>query len=284
MPLQGRVGDNAHCPADSHGCTGCAHGVRGPGVAGSPDVTVNKKAALRVDDPGVHSTCCGPNTWRASQGSATVTINSKPAHRLGDATAHCGGNGTLVQGSPDVDVGDAGASGASGGKGKGKGKGAQAAPAGTESVPLGSRPVYSQEEGMSCGIGAARMAIATMTGKNIPESALREQSSGHGPGGYSATTGTAIWSVERLLRDNGVGVQGIRWFGSVSDIQSNVGPARPAVALLNNPGHYVVVDEVQGTTAGQRTLVVRDPWYGQQTMSEADFNKRFSGHFIRLSP
>ena len=105
MPAQGRLGDNAHCPSDSHGCPGCAHGVTGPAVAGSPNVNVNGMAALRIGDPGVHSSCCGANKWNASSGSGTVMINGIAAHRLGDATAHCGGRGTLIVGSDNVITG-----------------------------------------------------------------------------------------------------------------------------------------------------------------------------------
>jgi uncharacterized Zn-binding protein involved in type VI secretion len=60
---------------------------------------------LRVNDPGVHSACCGPNKWNASAGSGTVIINGLSAHRLNDKTAHCGGNGTLIEGSGDVFTG-----------------------------------------------------------------------------------------------------------------------------------------------------------------------------------
>jgi hypothetical protein len=69
-------------------------------------VFVNGRAALRVGDPGVHAACCGPNTWKAAKGSATVFVNGKAFHRLGDMTTHCGGVGKLVEGSPNVIVGD----------------------------------------------------------------------------------------------------------------------------------------------------------------------------------
>ena len=105
MPAQGRVRDNAQVPSDSHGKPCCPHSCIGPATKGSPNVTVNGQAALRVTDPGVHSTCCGPNTWKASKGSGTCTINNLKAHRKGDQTTHCGGMGKLVQGSPNVTVG-----------------------------------------------------------------------------------------------------------------------------------------------------------------------------------
>ncbi|MBM4397868.1 MAG: PAAR domain-containing protein [Deltaproteobacteria bacterium] len=108
MPAAGRVGDQAQCPADSHGCPGCAHGVIGPAVKGSPNVFVNGRAALRIGDPGVHAACCGPNTWKAGKGSDTVFVNGIAFHRKDDQTIHCGGSGKLVDGSPDVDIGGKG--------------------------------------------------------------------------------------------------------------------------------------------------------------------------------
>lgn len=106
MPEQGRVGDQAEVPSDSHGSICCAHGCVGPGTDGSPDVLVNGMPALRLGDPGVHSGCCGDNTWKAVAGSSGVFINGKKAHRKGDATQHCGGSGKLIEGSGDVIVGE----------------------------------------------------------------------------------------------------------------------------------------------------------------------------------
>jgi uncharacterized Zn-binding protein involved in type VI secretion len=105
MPGQGRLGDKAQIPADAHGCPGCPHPGTGPAIAGSPDVFVNGKPALRVNDTGVHAVCCGSNMWSASQGSSTVFINGKAAHRNGDPTKHCGGTGKLIESSEDVLVG-----------------------------------------------------------------------------------------------------------------------------------------------------------------------------------
>jgi uncharacterized Zn-binding protein involved in type VI secretion len=105
MPGQGRLGDRSMAEADAHGCPACPHSVIGPAVQGSPDVLVNGKPALREGDPGVHSPCCGPNSWKAAAGSATVIINGKPAHRIGDQDQHCGGVGKLIEGSADVIVG-----------------------------------------------------------------------------------------------------------------------------------------------------------------------------------
>lgn len=105
MPGQGRLGDKSFVPADAHGCPACPHPAIGPAIAGSADVLVNGRPALRQGDNGVHAACCGPNTWSAQGGSSTVKINGKGAHRMGDADQHCGGTGKLIEGSADVIVG-----------------------------------------------------------------------------------------------------------------------------------------------------------------------------------
>lgn len=133
MPGQGRLGDRANAPIDMHGCVACPHPVIGPAIQGSPSVNVNKRPALRVDDPGIHMACCGTNTWTATQGSMTVFINNKAAHRMGDQNRHCGGMGTLIEGSPNVIVGDSG-----GGSGGGGGSSSRAGGSGGGSSRSGS--------------------------------------------------------------------------------------------------------------------------------------------------
>ncbi len=44
-------------------------------------------------------------------GSATVFINNKAAVRMGDTTQHCGGVGRMIEGSPNVMIGDSTSSG-----------------------------------------------------------------------------------------------------------------------------------------------------------------------------
>jgi len=118
MPGQGRLGDKANAPLDTHGCPACPHpGAIGPAIQGSPDVNVNRRPALRVDDPGIHAACCGANTWTAIQGSVTVFINGKGAHRIGDQNRHCGGTGQLIEGSPNVIVGESSGDSGPGGSG-----------------------------------------------------------------------------------------------------------------------------------------------------------------------
>lgn len=97
-----RVGDRANCPNDSHGNSDCDHNATGPAVSGSPNVRINGRPALRIGDHGIHSKCCGPNTWENIEGSGRVFINNIPAVRLHDATRHCGGIGKMIEGSSDV--------------------------------------------------------------------------------------------------------------------------------------------------------------------------------------
>jgi len=119
--------------ADAHGCPGCPHPGIGPAIAGSADVLVNSRPALRVDDPGIHMACCGPNTWTAQKGAPHVFINGKAAYRMNDMSKHCGGTGTLIEGSSDVIVGDGGGGGGGGGAGGGGGGGSGGGSGGSQS-------------------------------------------------------------------------------------------------------------------------------------------------------
>lgn len=107
MPPQARVGDRSLIPADAHGCPACPHVALGPAVAGSANVLVNGRPAVRINDPGIHTACCGPNIWNAKTGSRSVLINGRSAHRLGDSVTHCGGIGNTLEGSSNVFVGGA---------------------------------------------------------------------------------------------------------------------------------------------------------------------------------
>ncbi len=105
MPPQARLGDISKVPVDAHGCPGCPHSARGPAIIGSPDVLVNNRPAIRVGDMGIHAVCCNGNFWEAKMGSGTVFVNNKAAHRKGDMDKHCGGIGTMDQGSDNVITG-----------------------------------------------------------------------------------------------------------------------------------------------------------------------------------
>ena len=76
-----------------------------PATAGSGDVAINGKPALRQGDPfAAHAKPKHPPHGRSlAGGSGTVFINGKPAGRVGDGIS-CGGN--VSTGSGDVFIGD----------------------------------------------------------------------------------------------------------------------------------------------------------------------------------
>ncbi len=157
MPPQGRLGDRASAPIDAHGCPACPHPTIGPAIAGSPTVMVNKRPALRVGDAGIHAACCGPNTWRAQRGCQTVVINAMAAYRLGDASQHCGGIGQLIEGSPNVVVGESTAGGGGGGGSSGSGSssggaGSGAGPAGQDQAQAQTRAALSSASERGAGL------------------------------------------------------------------------------------------------------------------------------------
>jgi uncharacterized Zn-binding protein involved in type VI secretion len=116
MAAQARLGDTSMCPVDIHGSVCCAPhpNTQGRAIEGSDTVMVNKRPAVRVGDHGDHlmTPCCVnmlpsyPAAWEAKMGSQTVFINGKAAHRKGDMDQHCGGVGTMQDGSDNVDTGD----------------------------------------------------------------------------------------------------------------------------------------------------------------------------------
>ena len=99
------VGSIAFCPNDAHGCPTDPSMVQGPVTSGSPNVTISGLPAARVGDEGVHSACCGANTFKILEGDASVMINGKPAARIGDKTQHCGGIGKITGTGVNVDCG-----------------------------------------------------------------------------------------------------------------------------------------------------------------------------------
>jgi uncharacterized Zn-binding protein involved in type VI secretion len=84
---QGRLQD--------HATGGDAGSGKSPAVTGSDNVLVNSRKALRVTDTGT-------TKWKATKGARHVLINGKQAFRVDDPTV----GGKLVDGSPDVLVGD----------------------------------------------------------------------------------------------------------------------------------------------------------------------------------
>ena len=104
MPKIARVGDR-HEGSCGHGADCCPHEVSGVFVSGSPNVTANGKAVVRVGDALTHN-CPHCGTGEALTGSSSVKANGIAVHRIGDAVIYPGGSGVTVSGSPDIEVGD----------------------------------------------------------------------------------------------------------------------------------------------------------------------------------
>jgi uncharacterized Zn-binding protein involved in type VI secretion len=165
-------------------------------MRGSPDVNVNRRPALRVDDPGVHAACCGANTWTATQGSSTVFINGKGAHRMGDRTRHCGGAGQLVEGSPNVMVGESTSAVAAASRPASTAEGNRAPPAAgppspATTAPAGSRPPASSSPAVAgAGAGASSPTTPPPASADTAASAATEAS-----GDAAAATATEAGST-----------------------------------------------------------------------------------------
>jgi uncharacterized Zn-binding protein involved in type VI secretion len=103
MPGVCRLGDKAKAQIDVHGCPACPHpNVIGPSISASSNVFVNGAPALRVDDIGMHTACCGTNMWQITSASGKVFVNGSQVVRQGDPTLHCGGIGKMVDASATV--------------------------------------------------------------------------------------------------------------------------------------------------------------------------------------
>ncbi|WP_455392282.1 PAAR domain-containing protein [[Eubacterium] cellulosolvens] len=107
MAEAAHLGHKAKGDPHAHGCPACPHPVQGPIVQGSSVVFINGMPAARVSDMGISIVCCGKNLFEIKKGSSTVFIEGKAAARKGDMTMHCDiGSGKIIEGSPDVDIGD----------------------------------------------------------------------------------------------------------------------------------------------------------------------------------
>jgi uncharacterized Zn-binding protein involved in type VI secretion len=106
MPGVCRLGDRAKAPLDQHGCPACPHpDVVGPSISASSSVFVNGVPALRFEDIGMHTACCGSNMWKVMGASGKVFVNGSAVVRQGDPTQHCGGLGKMIEASGNVSDG-----------------------------------------------------------------------------------------------------------------------------------------------------------------------------------
>jgi uncharacterized Zn-binding protein involved in type VI secretion len=79
---------------DAISCPPCIHGwgvlpVYGQFTVGSPNVLVNSRPAIRLNDLALTVCCPGTNTAVPTVGAVKTLTNSRPTIRMGDVTTHC---------------------------------------------------------------------------------------------------------------------------------------------------------------------------------------------------
>ncbi|MEO7327836.1 MAG: hypothetical protein ABI193_04620 [Minicystis sp.] len=105
MFAAGRRGDRSQ--VEEGPCPVCKKPPIGPSTTGSENVLINSLPAARVHDRGLHTAGCPAGAWEADEGAPAVLVNHQNAHRFGDGAAHRGGQrGKLVEGSPNVLIGN----------------------------------------------------------------------------------------------------------------------------------------------------------------------------------
>lgn len=84
----------------------CPHSRNGMIQDVSDNVLINRMGAFREGDTG-SCNCPHGGSFKGTSGSGTVFINGKPASRIGDSTAcmSCGQSGSVISGSPNVNIG-----------------------------------------------------------------------------------------------------------------------------------------------------------------------------------
>ncbi len=106
MPGACRLTDKHLTPADSCGCSGCAHVTSGIVITGSDNMFANCLNAFRGShvDMGDHSLagCCGPNIYLSDECSPDVFVNGVGWVRLNDGVDCCGGRGHMISASDDI--------------------------------------------------------------------------------------------------------------------------------------------------------------------------------------
>jgi hypothetical protein len=119
--------------------------------------------------------------------------------------------------------------------------------------------LVQQEKPMSCGQAASRMVIFSRTDKDVPESTLRDESSKRKMG-YDAFNGTYTPDVPVMLEDHGVKHPGAWKSGATeADMEGALEKGKPAMVLLRDPGHFVVLDGIETKKDGTKSLLIRDP-------------------------
>jgi uncharacterized protein YvpB len=150
---------------------------------------------------------------------------------------------------------------------------------------------FTQEKKNSCVVASSRNIIKELTGKDVPESQLRNEMNtilnepDHDWDKNPIDPANAI----KLLDKHGVKAKKLPG-NSVSndDLATLTSKGKPVMIGFKNPGHRVVLDSVTTDEDGNKVYNVRDParaYDGKmRNMTEDEFNKKRNPTAIVIVP
>ncbi len=148
---------------------------------------------------------------------------------------------------------------------------------------------FVQEKDYSCVIASCRNMIYWLTGKNIPESQLRDEMRDimNKPDHDFNKNGINPAYVPQLLKKHGVETE-TKKNVSNQDLETLTSGGKPVLIGFKNPGHRVMLDSVTENQDGSKTYNVRDPapsYKGQtRRMTEEQFNAKYNKNAIVVVP
>jgi len=150
---------------------------------------------------------------------------------------------------------------------------------------------------MSCAQAATLMLLHDRTGKCVDEATLRRESEVRGhPPGYDKNNGTSVLDIPTMMAEHGSPgakptlINGLSQSAdqTAEQIQAET-DKHSTIVLLQNPGHFVVVDGFRTAPDGTRYMQIRDPALpGNQGCREievggSDWNNRLNGKTYMLT-
>ena len=149
---------------------------------------------------------------------------------------------------------------------------------------------FTQEKSNSCVIASSRNIIKELTGKDVPESQLRNEMSTiiGDPNHDWQKQGTNPKNAVKLLEQNGVKAKALNGAKVSNDDLANLTAKKPVMIGFQNPGHRVILDSVTVAPDGTKTYNVKDPagkYKGNvRQMTEAEFNQKRNPKAVVIVP
>ena len=148
--------------------------------------------------------------------------------------------------------------------------------------------IHSQEQANSCVVASSRNMIEQKTGKDIPESELRDQMKAimNKPDHDFEKDGINPVHAQALLKKHGVESE-LKTGLSLNDLEAET-LKTPVMVGFKNPGHRVILDSVGRNAAGEAVFNVHDPapsFSGKpRAMSESEFSKKYNDKAVVIVP